>query len=381
MPTLHYINWNCITRSSGTGRTAVFIAMDALYNQGLADGMINVPEFVSAMGLDRRDMIENLDVYAFLYYVLYKSFRTKCFVLSAEQLAHKMKSKHSIESTAWMSNIRKEFNILSSLKSMESGEIYVTKTCSSYTEIYRDAIGLSLSVPGLSSSYNATLLSSFFTRDCFIVWEDPVPDSLLNLVRLLLSHKCCTLICTNPFSEVHPLKSKDWIFVSTDTNTCTTIYYQMEVDSVQQLSSRVMTSVLRLKSSATPDWHEVTVYEMTTWETAGMLPPDVSAVLDVIKLVQLREGAGPKDRIVVLSMDGAKGCAVFCAVYNAIQQLQQDGEVDLFTIVRLLQSRCPEMISDLKEYVVCYQTVAEYIKSKPAQKVDNQKNTTQACKV
>lgn len=45
---------------SGTGRTAMFIAMDALYNQGLADGMINVPEFVSAMRIDRKNMIENL---------------------------------------------------------------------------------------------------------------------------------------------------------------------------------------------------------------------------------------------------------------------------------------------------------------------------------
>ena len=52
----------------------------------------------------------------------------------------------------------------------------------------------------------------------------------------------------------------------------------------------------------TPDWHEVKVYEMTiTWESTGMLLPDVSALLDVIKLVQLREGAGPEVRIVVLS--------------------------------------------------------------------------------
>ena len=51
----------------------------------------------------------------------------------------------------------------------------------------------------------------------------------------------------------------------------------------------------------TPHRHEVTVYEMTTWDTTGMLPPDVSALLDIIKLVQLREGAGPEGRIVVLS--------------------------------------------------------------------------------
>lgn len=53
-------HFNLQIYSSGTGRTAVFIAMDALYNQGIADGMINVPEFVSAMRLDRRNMIENL---------------------------------------------------------------------------------------------------------------------------------------------------------------------------------------------------------------------------------------------------------------------------------------------------------------------------------
>ena len=47
---------------------------------------------------------------------------------------------------------------------------------------------------------------------------------------------------------------------------------------------------------------------------------------------------------------GASGCGVFCAVYNAIQQLQQDEEVDMFTIVRLLQSHKPEMISDLVNF-------------------------------
>lgn len=45
--------------------------------------------------------------------------------------------------------------------------------------------------------------------------------------------------------------------------------------------------------------------------------------------------------------DGASGCGMICAVNNALQQLQQDGEVDMFTIVRQLQIRRPEMISTL----------------------------------
>ena len=41
------------------------------------------------------------------------------------------------------------------------------------------------------------------------------------------------------------------------------------------------------------------------------------------------------------------GCGVLCAVYNAIQQLQQDEEVDMFTIVRQLLVRKPELITSL----------------------------------
>ena len=45
--------------------------------------------------------------------------------------------------------------------------------------------------------------------------------------------------------------------------------------------------------------------------------------------------------------DGASLCGVFCAVYNAIQQLIMDDEVDVFSIVRQLQIRRPELCSSL----------------------------------
>ena len=65
--------------------------------------------------------------------------------------------------------------------------------------------------------------------------------------------------------------------------------------------------------------------------------------------------------------DGATGCGVFCAVYNAIQQLQQDKEVDMFTIVRQLQSRRPEMISSLVFYLQFMKTnKIIYLKKDPA---------------
>lgn len=45
--------------------------------------------------------------------------------------------------------------------------------------------------------------------------------------------------------------------------------------------------------------------------------------------------------------DGASGCGLLCAALNATQQLCQDAEVDMFTIVRQLQVRRPEMVATL----------------------------------
>lgn len=45
--------------------------------------------------------------------------------------------------------------------------------------------------------------------------------------------------------------------------------------------------------------------------------------------------------------DGAGPAGIFCVLHNALQQLRTDGEVDILTTVRLVQSRRPEVITKL----------------------------------
>lgn len=53
--------------SSGTGPTAVIIALDALYKQGMTSGMIGISIFVGEMRKDRMEMIQNVvNLYSFL---------------------------------------------------------------------------------------------------------------------------------------------------------------------------------------------------------------------------------------------------------------------------------------------------------------------------
>jgi multisubunit Na+/H+ antiporter MnhE subunit len=50
---------------------------------------------------------------------------------------------------------------------------------------------------------------------------------------------------------------------------------------------------------------------------------------------------------ILFCRDGAGSAGIFCVVHNAVQELRTDGEIDLFTIVRQIQSRRPEVIGNL----------------------------------
>ncbi|XP_062593642.1 receptor-type tyrosine-protein phosphatase alpha-like [Saccostrea cucullata] len=84
-----------------------------------------------------------------------------------------------------------------------------------------------------------------------------------------------------------------------------------------------------------------------------------SHLVKLVSFVMDNETQGP---ITVVSSDSAVLCGVFCAVYNVIQQLSVDDEVDIFSAVRQLQIRRPELCSILEEYIMIHTAVLEYIR-------------------
>ncbi|XP_065922317.1 receptor-type tyrosine-protein phosphatase C-like [Magallana gigas] len=86
-------------------------------------------------------------------------------------------------------------------------------------------------------------------------------------------------------------------------------------------------------------------------------------VTHLLSLVSFARNIETESPIIVLSSDGAALCGVFCAVYNLIQQLTIDEEIDVFSVVRLLQTRRPELCSTLEEYQLIHEALQSYTKS------------------
>eukprot|EP00105_Crassostrea_gigas_P041534 XP_019925682.1 PREDICTED: receptor-type tyrosine-protein phosphatase epsilon isoform X2 [Crassostrea gigas] len=344
--------------SAGIGRTGTFIALDALHREGVKKGKINIVEYVHTMREDRMNMIQNTNQYKFLYHALYESFRTGCHVLKKDVFVQEMDAQMQSDKATNLSNFRTEFKELDSMRRIfdeNEKQIGIQNLKLNMTENVLPAdkmrIILSSHVPERGTYYNAVPISTFTTKDCIIAGQYPVQGAGIDLIRLLVDQDCSSLVLTHPLSEIP--HSGGW-FSDPSFN------YRVEVGAVTKMSADVNKCNVRIKPPSSKGWHKVSMYEIKTWNPTENLP---QVLLDAVKRIQLCELVDPERKLAILSRDGASRCGEFCAVYNAIQQLQQDQEVDMFTIVRQLQSRRPEMISDLNEYLLCCQAVAEFIKS------------------
>eukprot|EP00105_Crassostrea_gigas_P001765 XP_011414057.1 PREDICTED: receptor-type tyrosine-protein phosphatase epsilon-like [Crassostrea gigas] len=89
---------------------------------------------------------------------------------------------------------------------------------------------------------------------------------------------------------------------------------------------------------------DITLLECPTWGEKQK-KGDKRVLLDVIQAVKA-EKSNHKGRVLVMSRDGATRCGPFLVVYNVLEQISVDREVDIFTAVRQIQIRRPECVSN-----------------------------------
>ncbi|XP_061185070.1 receptor-type tyrosine-protein phosphatase epsilon-like [Saccostrea echinata] len=346
--------------SAGIGRTGTFIALDVLSRCGEKKGKINVVEYVKAMRKDRMTMIQNADQYAFLYHALYEFFRRKWKFIGKDDFVQLYRDMEKQETRKRCTD---EFNELTSLRpnysddNFETGKKYqnlnVTK---SVLPVEQYLMYLTSNIHGREPYYNAVSASSFSRAEEFISAQLPVTDAAVDLVRLLIDQESSFLISLNPLADVEELK--DW--VSEEMKTFNLNPYEITKVEQRTLSEEMQKTTIKLKGKEVTT-HKVQIFECLNWKSSDRIPAEPSTLTNLIKQFSLDRKSDTDGHITVISKDGATCCGVFCTVYNAIEQLEIDGEVDILTIVQQLQIRRPEMISTKEEYEFCFKAVCNYL--------------------
>nr|XP_022306098.1 receptor-type tyrosine-protein phosphatase alpha-like isoform X1 [Crassostrea virginica] len=348
--------------SAGVGRTGTYIALDALYREGQNTGKINVPLYVTTMRKDRMNMIQGEEQYKLLYLALMEAFRGPSRCVPTQMFLSEYQQQDcytNCGNASKKSTLSSEFEELLSLrkvysqKDYESGRAHIT---ANYTQsvlpVEEYMCHLSYS-KGHNTYYNAILLQSFLEKDCIISAQYPLPDYSEDLLRLVRDFNARIVVFLCPIKDL--ASSSAWF----PTKTQVKFVGDFTVKHVSEAKgSHVTMTKLVLQSKENSDIR-ITVLECPTWRERQSTA-DKRVLLDVIKEVKT-EKTYQEGRILVQSSDGATRCGPFCVVYNALEQITVDREVDIFTIARQLQVRRPEFVSTLEEYQLSYDTVGEYL--------------------
>ncbi|XP_061170712.1 receptor-type tyrosine-protein phosphatase alpha-like [Saccostrea echinata] len=350
--------------SAGIGRTGTYIALDALYREGERNARVNVPMYVRTMRKDRMNMIQGDDQYRCVYLALCEAFSGRSRCRTTETLSQQSQDRSCYTNCGEVTNtpsLSSEFQTLQSLrikfaeKDYESG---LKNKSANYTQsvlpVEKYMCYLSYT-KGRNNYYNAVLLQSFTENDSMISAQYPLPDYTEDFLRLIRDFDARVVVFLSPLKEIK--SSFFWVPTKSEHKNVGSFELKLET-STNTVNFTTRNLVLQPKGSSDM---RITVFECKTWKEGRSLA-DKRVLLDVVK-----EAKSEKDKdegkILILSSDGATRCGAFCVVYNALEQLLMDKEVDIFTITRQLQIRRPEFVSTLEEYQLCYDVLAEYMQN------------------
>ncbi|XP_034321090.2 receptor-type tyrosine-protein phosphatase epsilon [Magallana gigas] len=354
--------------SAGIGRTGTYIALDAMYKAGKASGKINVAECVKIMRANRMNMVQTYEQYKTILLALNEKFKVSLEAQSLADFTKKIESMRE-DHPANHTGIRKEFQKLMEIRPQYTSVHYKNSSQHLDNKCENNALPLDkymlylTSVVGKRGNViNAIHVSSCQKDRAFIVTQYPTPEDAVDFLRLLNDHDSDTVICMNPLYEIE--SSKTWFPEKASSKDVAPFVVQHESESDTEVK---VTTVNIIHGEETP--HSVVIVEPKGQLKSTGTPPDTSFLRSLVLYTQNLSTENP---ITIVSKDGASLCGVFCAVFNSIQQINMDDNIDVFTTVRQLQTRRPEFCSTQDEYSLVYSTLQDYIESTSENVYSNQ---------
>lgn len=351
--------------SAGIGRTGTFIGLDALHQHGLESGHIMVEDYVRLMRQDRMSMVQNVEQYIFLYEAMVESFKDKHCVITKDTLIKTSSDLQNLSKPPpdWiksqfedLKSILKTYSTSEKKAGLENKELNMTRNI---LPVDRYRVFLTSRVEGRGDYYNAVFLSTFTDKDMLIVGQYPLSGNSVDLFRLLFDHDSNIVVMTNKLSDIP--SSSEWF---SDKKVTLPPFEITKTDSCV-ISHGVRKHLLKVFNKENATDEHIQVYEIMSWSMADPVPKTADFIADVVcSIDSYFAKQSEKKPVTILSKDGAAGCGVLGAALNATQQLFLDEEVDMFTIVRQMQIRRPEIIATLEEFRFCFTTALMALEAK-----------------
>ncbi|VDI07950.1 Hypothetical predicted protein [Mytilus galloprovincialis] len=345
--------------SAGIGRTGTYIGLDALHEEGLATGFVDVVKFVKKMRYSRMNMVQTPEQYVCLHYALLEAFTMKDTNVGKEEFGTIWQKILSDKGPANRQRLREEFKMLEAKKSEHDKAQYIAAKSTENVKKNRNKsiiptdnnrLFLTSYEKGRTDYINAVQAPSYTKFVGYLTTQLPLPDTKVDFWTMIRDHNSSTIVVfLNDTAEAELVYS-----TSKDSFTCGKYNLTISNRGKEDMDISSCKVVLSKKDDKPRD---IALYLAVT---KGL--PDPQVLCKLVTLISTRVSMS-NDPVTVVSGDGAKNCGVFCTFANAVSSMTIDNNANIFQLARLLQLRRTEFFADFNEYRLCYEALNLYLES------------------
>ncbi|XP_052793643.1 receptor-type tyrosine-protein phosphatase kappa-like isoform X2 [Mya arenaria] len=357
--------------SAGIGRTGTFIAMDYLYDQGRATGVVDIAQCVTDLREDRVNMVQTVGQYRLLHRLM-----LELFVLPFEPVRNELidntfrdMSRVAPKSKSRKSRLRLQYEDLDKGLEMDSVDDDIACTNALLpdnnsknrfdhilpADEYRPF--LRCQVQGRNNYINAVFMPSYTNPKGFIISQLPLPSTAVDVCRLILDEEINIVV---QFDDSG--KEEIGRFLPENEEKMKIDAFEIRRERTSSVQDcQIETVSLKLNYKTRTFKH----IQFKKWTRNRLVPPDSSSLLNLVKEVEEQQSSEDDEDspILVLCLNGAERSGLFVVLMNILERCRVDGEVSIPQVIRYLRSRRKQIVPNLEQYVYCHNVTTKYLES------------------
>ncbi|KAL3879809.1 hypothetical protein ACJMK2_032091 [Sinanodonta woodiana] len=381
IPTKQAIVVHC---SAGIGRTGTYIALDYLVCQGKVEGHVNVSACVSNLRLQRVNMVQTKEQYCFLHEALAEALLLSGTATASNYFHNIYKELQEVDGNSGKLKLQLEYERLQTevinhdavyavitMEDDEEGEVNLTKNGystarkpenkdkmrdNSVLPADRHRIYLSTRVSDRKDYINAVVLPSHKQRNAFILTHMPLPDTVIDIWRMINDFGARTIIMLNSMdSKTHDIG----IYWPTDGEVrygpfCVRL---MKTEKSKNYTERI------LSFSVTGDEtiRLVKQFQFTNWSVNSDVPGSVEAFLDLLDAVETWQKESEAKPVVVHCLNGAHRSGLYCVISSTIERLNLEKDVAIVQTIKRMRAIRQQIIPSYEQFWFCHECILQYI--------------------
>ncbi|KAK7481908.1 hypothetical protein BaRGS_00026816 [Batillaria attramentaria] len=213
---------------------------------------------------------------------------------------------------------------------------------------------------GRNQYINAVYMSSFRHRRGLLLTQLPLPDTVVDLWRLVDGCGVRTIVSIGSEDEERTVKGYCRYWPQKATDEFITGPYTIKLTSLNITGDHATSYHLSMVSKTDDRPREVELLHYRNW--AGEVPGDTSSLLQLVDTVKAKQTDDVTTPIIIQCIDGSACSGLLCALCDVISRVTYDNEVDVYLTAREVQRIRPQAIKTQTQYRYLYKAAQEYIR-------------------